>query len=147
MYTGIVDHYGKIFAVETNQKNSKIWVQTSFRDFQMGESISVDGICLTVVEFDETKFAGELSPETMRLTIANQYNVHHCVNLERSLRFSDRLGGHMVSGHVDETLYVRNIISHEEFTEMEFAGVSLDNENTTDVTKPTIIISTTRPLT
>jgi riboflavin synthase len=72
-------------------------------DLKLGDSIAVNGTCLTAVSFDRTEFSVDLSPETMRRTSLGQLSVGGPVNLERALLASDRMGGHIVQGHVDGT--------------------------------------------
>lgn len=72
-----------------------------FSNLQLGESIAVNGVCLTVVEFDASGFAADVSNETLALTTLGALSAGAAVNLERALRVGDRLGGHLVSGHVD----------------------------------------------
>lgn len=99
----------------------------------MGESIAVDGCCLTVVDSSDNGFACELSPETLNLTTSARYGVGTIVNLERALRMGDAIGGHHVSGHVDEQAYLEAIELQGEFTLMRFSGFS--NENLKYITK------------
>jgi riboflavin synthase len=129
MFTGIVDHTGVITSIEAIPKGIKFWVQSLFTDYQMGESIAVDGACLTVVAAKDNQFAVELSPETLELTTACHYQMNQSVNLERSLQMGDRLGGHWVTGHVDQTATVAQVTPHEEFTEIIFAGMTDRNQN------------------
>ena len=72
-------------------------------DLKLGDSIAVNGACLTAVSFDRTEFSVDLSPETMRRTSLDQLSVGGPVNLERALLASDRMGGHIMQGHVDGT--------------------------------------------
>lgn len=123
MFTGIVDHCGEIKSIALGDNCATFWIRSQFADLQLGESIAINGACLTVTAVEKNNFACELSPETLRLTAASQYVVGSHVNLERALRVGDRLGGHFVSGHVDQTLQVALIKTHAEFLEMQFAGV------------------------
>ena len=128
MYTGIINHIGKLLAIETIAKGLRLTIATEFTNFNMGESIALDGICVTVVAFREGEFDCELSPETLKLTTANHFKVGTEINLERSLTLSDRLGGHFVMGHVDTVLQVKTIETHAEFTRMIFKGLTKDNK-------------------
>src|SRR5690606_12886576 len=73
----------------------------AFEDVELGESIAVNGVCLTVVEFDASTFSADASNETLSLTTLGGLAEGDALNLERAMRPVDRLGGHMVSGHVD----------------------------------------------
>ncbi|WP_423063727.1 riboflavin synthase [Candidiatus Paracoxiella cheracis] len=127
MFTGIVDHCGEILSVQRESDRARIWVQCQFNGLQLGESIAIDGGCLTVVDIKPNAFACEISPETMRLTISQQYENSQRVNLERALLINDRLGGHLVSGHIDQMIFVDSLQPHNEFLEMRFKGINLDN--------------------
>ncbi len=78
-------------------------------DVKLGDSIAVNGACLTAVDFSKSEFSVDLSPETMRRTSLGQLSVGGPVNLERALLASDRMGGHIVQGHVDGTGRVMSI--------------------------------------
>lgn len=123
MFTGIVDHCGEIQTIESGLDCAKFWISSQFAGLRLGESIAIDGTCLTVTAIKDGAFACELSPETLRLTAARQYAQGKHVNLERALRVGDHLGGHFVSGHVDQTLTVSHIQAHNEFIEIQFSGV------------------------
>src|SRR3990167_5994784 len=102
MFTGLIDHCGVIQKIEKTPQTLRLWVDCQFNDMVEGESITVDGACLTAILPKPGQFCCELSPETVTLIIAKQYEKGTFVNLERSLRLSDRLGGHFVSGHVEQ---------------------------------------------
>ena len=95
-------------------------INSNFTDLTLGESIAVDGICLTVAYFTAHQFTVDLSPETLRLTTASSYMNGWKVNLERSLRLMDRFGGHFVTGHVDCQYQVKKISRQDEYLEIVF---------------------------
>jgi riboflavin synthase len=104
MFTGLVEGVGQILALEPRGGDLRLRVDVGtlpFADVALGESIAVSGVCLTVVEFDPISFAADASTETLSLTTLGGLAVGHAVNLERAMRPTDRLGGHLVSGHVD----------------------------------------------
>lgn len=103
MFTGIVQEVGKIKSISRNAHRFELEVECSFSSLQLGESISIDGVCLTVTRIAPQSFFCDLSPETTQLTIAANYRPQLSINLERSLSMGDRMGGHWVSGHVDGT--------------------------------------------
>ena len=123
MFTGIIDHTGKIVDLKLTADCATLWVSTQFQDLILGESIAVDGVCLTVAEATENSFACQLSPETMKVTIAQNYSKNRIVNVERALSPIDRFGGHFVSGHVDQTLMLSGIESADEFIKLSFKSV------------------------
>ena len=107
MFTGIVQAIGKL------KKGNPLLIieilDQSF-DMQIGDSIAVDGICLTVKEISNNKFKVDVSEETLRkTTLGEKSRIKQIVNLEPALRISDRLGGHIVSGHIDGLGKVENI--------------------------------------
>lgn len=128
MFTGIVDHCGTLVKVDPIPSGVRFFIECNFTELALGESISVDGVCLTVTQIESTGFSVELSPETLRLAISNEYRPGATVNLERALRMGDRFGGHMVSGHVDTKMKVLSIKSHSEFVEMRFEGLSSESK-------------------
>jgi riboflavin synthase len=123
MFTGIVDHCGQITDIKPGQEHSTITVSSKFNDLDLGESIAIDGACLTVTAHTPTQFTVELSPETMRLTKAIKYEIGTQLNLERALRLMDRLGGHFVTGHIDGMCQVADIKPQDKFTELHFNHV------------------------
>ena len=104
MFTGLIAGVGRLAARETRGGDARLTIDVGtlpFDGVQLGESIAVNGCCLTVVEFDATSFAVDASNETLALTTLGALPVGRALNLERAMRPSDRLGGHLVSGHVD----------------------------------------------
>jgi riboflavin synthase len=115
MYTGIIEQSGRLLDVQAHGEGLKIKVESQFDDLIMGESIAVDGICLTVAGFDKNIFHCDLSRETLKLTTAKNFQAGRKVNLERSLRLGDRMGGHWIYGHVDHTAIVEKISDQDGF--------------------------------
>ncbi|XP_075482606.1 riboflavin synthase-like [Primulina tabacum] len=108
LFTGIVEEIGKVEQLGFDNNNSftmKILAKTILEDVHLGDSISVNGTCLTVTEFDtvSSEFSVGLSPETLRKTSLGELESGSLVNLERALSPSSRMGGHFVQGHVDGT--------------------------------------------
>ena len=103
MFTGLIEEVGSVTAIERHGKSARLAVSASFSpaDVRMGDSIAVNGICLTVVTLLRGAFAFDVSPETLERTAFRRLIPGSAVNLERALRLSDRLGGHLVTGHVD----------------------------------------------
>ncbi len=107
MFTGLVQEIGTIASL-TRGAMTRLSVACSLADdaLQLGESIALDGVCLTAVARSAGRFEVEASPETLRRTTLGTWAVGTRVNLERALRLADRLGGHLVLGHVDATARV-----------------------------------------
>ena len=107
MFTGIVEDIGRVTAVDAGTLGRRVIIATALDlgETRMGDSIAVDGICLTVVKLQQQgsawQVAFDVGPETLRVTAFSALRVGSRVHLERALRFSDRLGGHLVAGHVD----------------------------------------------
>lgn len=104
MFTGIIEGVGRLAHAERRGGDARFVINVGslpFDQVQLGESIAVNGVCLTVVEFDATTFAVDASTETLSLTTLGRLQPAATVNLERAMRPTDRLGGHLVSGHVD----------------------------------------------
>lgn len=104
MFTGIVTAVGQVAAIETRADERRLRIDLgslSMADAVIGESIAVDGVCLTVTEFSEVEFVADVSNETAALTTLGKRAVGARVNLERALAVGDTLGGHLVAGHVD----------------------------------------------
>ena len=95
MFTGIIEEVGILKSFDGNR--IEITCKKVLEDVKIGDSISTNGICLTVVEFGENYFAADVMPETFRKTTLSDRNF----NLERALKVGERLGGHIVSGHID----------------------------------------------
>lgn len=103
MFSGIIADAGLIKSVHDREGGLRLTVATEvlgMDDVQVGDSIAVNGVCLTVVQIDGNDFVVDVSRETLNCTTGLEANGKH-VNLEKAMRLSDRLGGHLVSGHVD----------------------------------------------
>ena len=104
MFTGIIEGVGRIAARQTLGGDVRFTFNVGtlpFDSVQLGESIAVNGVCLTVISFDASSFQADASTETLGLTTLGSLAEGAAINLERAMRPNDRLGGHLVSGHVD----------------------------------------------
>jgi riboflavin synthase len=102
VFTGLIAEVGEILSLDESEQGARLRVRASFGpELELGESVAVSGCCLTVVELDENGFEADLSLETLRRTAFGKWSPGAPVNLERSMRLQDRLGGHIVQGHVD----------------------------------------------
>ena len=111
MFTGIIEEVGKIRKLNRNNDivDLEIDCKKIIHDLKTGESVSVSGICLTVTKIMENSFTVQIVPETINRTNAKYWVENTLVNLERSLQLSDRINGHIVQGHVDETFKVKEV--------------------------------------
>jgi len=103
MFTGIVETQGRVVALTRGEAGARLTIETGTQlmDLTLGQSIAVNGVCLTVVQGDGATFTADLSSETLGVTALSDLKPQDRVNLERPLRVGDRLGGHFVTGHVD----------------------------------------------
>lgn len=104
MFTGIIEAVGHIQEVESKGSDTRLRINTGkldLGDVQLGDSIAVSGVCLTVIEYNGQGFMADVSEETLSKTTLAHVNVGDRVNLEKALTPTTRLGGHLVSGHVD----------------------------------------------
>jgi len=112
MFTGLIEGVGRLASREPRGGDARLRIDVGtlpFTGVALGESISVNGCCLTVIAFDEAHFDVDASTETLALTTLGALPVGAPLNLERAMRPDDRLGGHLVSGHVDGMGRVRSI--------------------------------------
>ena len=118
MFTGIVEELGEVVAVEPLQDASRLTVRGPLvtSDAGHGDSISVNGVCLTVVSSADGAFTADVMAETLRRSSLGDIRTGSPVNLERAVRVSDRLGGHVVQGHVDGTGSIERVTPDEHWT-------------------------------
>ena len=121
MFTGIVETTARVRSLERVGSDARLVLEVALEDLVLGESISVSGVCLTVVSFDAASFAADVSVETLRVTTLGKLTPGAHVNIERSLRASDRFGGHLVLGHVDG---VGSVLTREESGRVVFEAPS-----------------------
>ena len=116
MFTGLVEELGHIAQLEERSPGRRFWIsaQAVLEGAAIGDSIAVCGVCLTVVALEPARFAVEAVPETLNRTTLGQLQPGHAVNLERPLTLAQRLGGHLVQGHVDGVGEVATIATEGE---------------------------------
>ena len=107
MFTGIIEEIG--FLKNFDGEKIEISCEKVLEDVKIGDSISANGICLTVTDFNENFFAADIMPETFRRTSLSELRSGGILNLERAMKISDRFGGHIVSGHIDGVGKITNI--------------------------------------
>ena len=103
MFTGLIEDLGTLRDIRLGSDQARLTVETKLpmAELSLGESIAVNGVCLTVTSFGDGVFAADVSPETLKCSTLGGLVRGARVNLERALRLSDRLGGHLVTGHID----------------------------------------------
>lgn len=125
MFTGIIEGVGSIARREAIGGDVRFHIHVGNLPFDavaLGESIAVNGVCLTVIAFDAASFQADASTETLGLTTLGQLGEGAAVNLERAMRPSDRFGGHIVSGHVDCVGTVESIVEDARALRWRFAA-------------------------
>lgn len=125
MFTGIVAAVGRIATRETRGNDMRLVIDAGaldLGDVEVGDSIAVAGVCLTAVALDGSHFTADVSAETLARTTLGARNAGDAVNLEKALRLADRLGGHLVSGHVDGVGRVVSIIDDGQSQRWMFAA-------------------------
>ncbi|NPA49204.1 MAG: riboflavin synthase [Thermodesulfobacteria bacterium] len=127
MFTGIVEGLGELVKQEGLAKGRRFFIRAPFdlKDTQIGDSIAVNGACLTVTSLEGDLFTVDVSPETLSRTTLGELKSGDKVNLERALRVGDRLGGHLVTGHVDG---VGQVVRREERGDFIFFAIRIPKE-------------------
>lgn len=109
MFTGLIEQQAEVIANQAGGVANRLILQSPFSELETGESIAVNGTCLTLLPQDNACLAFDVSPETLMLTTLGKLKAGDKVNLERSMLANARFGGHYVSGHVDTTACVRSV--------------------------------------
>ena len=134
MFTGIIEEIGKVKKIAGN-KNVLV-LETRFPDLRTGESIAVNGVCLTVSRTEKDLASFNLSLETMEKTGLGKLRIGQPVNLERALRLGDRIGGHLVTGHIDGKGKILAIKKVDGGLFSSFANENLKEGDMMDVMEP-----------
>jgi riboflavin synthase len=123
MFTGIIEELGKVKSVTKGTKLRKLEIEAKkiLEDLKTGDSINIDGACQTVVKVTSSSFQVEAVEETLRRTSLGELKPRDRVNLERALKFSDRLGGHILTGHVDCKGRIKSITQIGDAWRFEFS--------------------------
>jgi riboflavin synthase len=109
MFTGLIDDVGELTSVTTTPAGREFRIRCTYSDLAEGESIAVNGACLTVREHGSGWFTAAAVETTLGRTTMGDWTVGRRVNLERAMRASDRFGGHIVQGHVDDVAHVTRV--------------------------------------
>ncbi len=115
MFTGIIEELGTVKAVNKGRESATLQISAEkvVEGLNLGDSVAVNGVCLTVVDFDRTGFSAEVMAETLRKSNLGKLKSGDKVNLERAMRLGDRLGGHLVAGHVDATGTIKSSVRED----------------------------------
>lgn len=121
MFTGIIECVGSVKNISRTGKSLVLSIESNFENYVLGESIAVNGICLTVTRFDGKVFSVDATPETFNRTSLGLLAPGSLVNLERAMAANGRFGGHIVSGHVDGTCRLVSVINDGNAVNMTFS--------------------------
>jgi riboflavin synthase len=123
MFTGLIQSVGQVSSIERQESSARLEISSPEIATQIaqGDSVSVNGVCLTVVSIDASKFAVDVMVQTLNLTSTGSLEVGSAVNLELATRTADRLGGHIVQGHVDGVAEVVAISADSQWTRMDIS--------------------------
>ncbi len=126
MFSGIVEEIGSIELIQRIPSGLKLYVKCKkiLDDLKLGDSVAVNGVCLTAVEINNDSFAADVSFETLSKSNLGDLKIKDFVNLERALKVSDRLSGHIVLGHIDSKCIISKIQKRGDFY---ILGVSIDD--------------------
>lgn len=123
MFTGIIEEIGKVTAIKKDTKSMELTLHCPkiLNDAHLGDSISVNGVCLTITNLQSEQMTVDVMPETVKATNIHQLKIGDLVNLERAMSANGRFGGHIVSGHVDGAGTIRSIkpVSNAVYIEIE----------------------------
>lgn len=125
MFTGLIEQQADVIANHVGEIANRLVLKSSFSGLVTGESIAVNGTCLTLLPQEDEYLAFDVSPETIMLTTLGKLQAGDKVNLERSMSASARFGGHYVSGHVDTTACVLSVSELGEYVEMVVGDFSI----------------------
>ncbi|OGF05484.1 MAG: riboflavin synthase subunit alpha [Candidatus Eisenbacteria bacterium RBG_16_71_46] len=123
MFTGLIEEIGRVDAVEERPAGRRLWIagRRVLEGARVGDSFAVDGCCLTAIAVEPTRFAADVVAESLRRTTIGAWSAGHAINLERPLRLDQRLGGHLVQGHVDGVGEVLEVSPEGESRRVAFA--------------------------
>ncbi len=124
MFTGLVQQTQRL---QAGVDNGRLEIACFANDIKRGESISINGVCLTVVDFDANKIGFDVSPETLSVTNLASLKSGDCINIERAMLASDRFGGHFVQGHVDAKVRLASIDQNHDHWVVTFDQVQSEH--------------------
>lgn len=134
MFTGIVESMATVVNLEKEGTNLHLWLECDFTDeLKIDQSISHNGVCLTVVEISGKAYKVTAIDETLKKTNLGEISLNDKINLERCMRLNDRLDGHIVQGHVDQTAVLKSVLNENGSYILSF---EYDENSTGNVTVP-----------
>ena len=136
MFTGLIEKTAKIKNISINSQGAKLFFETDFENVKIGDSIAINGVCLTITSIQNNIYSADVMNETLNITNLKLLKTGDIINLERAMKLSDRLDGHIVSGHIDSTATVKNILQ-EGFSKK----ISFECENELIIKKGSIAVN------
>ncbi|MEL4026209.1 riboflavin synthase [Lysinibacillus endophyticus] len=131
MFTGIIEDRGRVTAIQKDEKSMQLTIATKkiLTDANLGDSIAVNGVCLTITHFTDEQMTVDVMPETVKATTIHMLKIGDFVNLERAMSAGGRFGGHFVSGHVDGvgTIRSKKPVSNAVYIEIEIPKELAEN--------------------
>lgn len=124
MFTGIIQQLAQVISLDKKEEGRRLVLSHQFERLTLGESIAVNGVCLTVVEASDAFASFDISPESLLKTNLGKLQPSREVNLERAMLATDRFGGHMVTGHVSQCLPIQSKKKHGDYTEFVIGGLT-----------------------
>ncbi|MGL6029616.1 MAG: riboflavin synthase [Legionella sp.] len=125
MFTGLIEQLGSVLANTPLEQGNRLTIKADLADLKEGESIAINGVCLTWLANEDGNLCFDLSPETLHVTTLANLKEGDAVNIERAMLASTRLGGHYVCGHVNTIAAVKEIRAIDSFIELTIGGFSL----------------------
>ncbi|KTC91637.1 riboflavin synthase [Fluoribacter dumoffii] len=122
MFTGIIEEKGTVISNTKYGEANRLTISSGLKQLEVGESIAVNGVCLTFLPSADSNLNFDVSPETLNKTTLGNLKIGDEVNLERAMLASTRFGGHYVSGHVDAVAHIHALKHMDEFVEVELSG-------------------------
>lgn len=122
MFTGIVEQVGTVIANHTQSSGKRLIIEANLTATALGESIAVNGVCLTLCSKQGASYEFDVSPETLSCTTLGALKKDNLVNLEQAMSANHRFGGHYVSGHVDTTAIIQSITTVDDFVNVRLGG-------------------------
>ena len=110
MFTGLIEKIGRVEKISLTSNGANLFIEVDFDNVKIGDSIAINGVCLTVVSINSSILSFDVMKETLNLSNLRNLKRNDEVNLERAMKLSDRLDGHIVSGHIDNIAKLDNII-------------------------------------
>lgn len=123
MFTGLIQAVGRVTAIEHQESSARLVISSAniAQQISQGDSVSVNGVCLTVISLDKSQFAVDVMVQTLKLTTTGSLEIGSDVNLELATGTADRLGGHIVQGHVDGVATISLITADSQWNRMDLA--------------------------